>query len=560
MTGKMPAPPEKEWTPSRGPVCPLTRQGDKVDGGNWLNRIEIYDTTLRDGAQTWGITFSLDDKLRIAQKLDEIGIDLIEGGYPGSNPKDRKFFKLAKDIPFKNSRVVAFGSTCRADLSPDKDPQSASLIETGTDIVTIVGKSWDLHVRDILAISLEKNYSMIKDSVAYLRRYFSAVIFDAEHFFDGFKRNAEYALRTLQAAESGGATSVVLCDTNGGSLPSEVYEIVRKVKESIAAPVGIHAHNDSETAVANSLMAVKAGAVHVQGTINGIGERCGNANLISIIPALSLKMGRLDISPQKLRLLKHVSEFVDEMANRTPRKYQPYVGASAFAHKGGLHTSAVIKNTAAYEHIDPQLVGNSRIFPMSEQAGRAALIQKAAYYGIDLKPEDPRVNEILKTIKDLEARGAHYEVADGSFELLMKRMLGLHRKFFSLHGFHVSNMKRQGDTKTYSDAVVRVVVGDKMEFSAAEGNGPVNALDEAFRKALEAFYPCVSEVRLTDFKVRVLEGTSGTGATVRVLIESTDGEKVWWTVGFSQNVIQASWDALVDSIDYKLQKELASQR
>lgn len=525
-----------------------------------MNRIEIYDTTLRDGAQTWGITFSLDDKLRIAQKLDEIGIDLIEGGYPGSNPKDRKFFKLAKDIPFKNARVVAFGSTCRSDLSPDKDPQIASLVETETDVVTIVGKSWDLHVREILAISLERNFEMIRDSCAYLRQHFSAVIFDAEHFFDGFKRNAEYALRTLQAAESGGAASVVLCDTNGGSLPSEVYEIVRKVKESVSVPVGIHAHNDSETAVANSLVAVEAGAVHVQGTINGIGERCGNANLISIIPALSLKMGRLDVSPQKLRLLKHVSEFVDEMANRTPRKMQPYVGASAFAHKGGLHTSAVIKNTVAYEHLDPQLVGNSRIFPMSEQAGRAALIQKAAYYGIDLKPEDPRVNEILKTIKDLEARGAHYEVADGSFELLMKRMLGLHRKFFSLHGFHVSNMKRQGDTKTYSDAVVRVVVGDKMEFSAAEGNGPVNALDEAFRKALEAFYPCVSEVRLTDFKVRVLEGTSGTGATVRVLIESTDGDKVWWTVGFSQNVIQASWDALVDSIDYKLQKELASQR
>lgn len=525
-----------------------------------MNRIEIYDTTLRDGAQTWGITFSLDDKLRIAQKLDEIGIDLIEGGYPGSNPKDRRFFKTAREMHFKNARLVAFGSTCRSDLSPEKDPQIASLIETGTETVTIVGKSWDLHVREILAISLDRNLNMIRDSIAYLRQHFSRVIFDAEHFFDGYKRNPEYALQTLLAAESGGAAALVLCDTNGGSLPSEIYEIVKTLRERLSTPLGIHTHNDSETAVANSLAAVEAGAVHVQGTINGIGERCGNANLISIIPALALKMARLEFPPERLRLLKHVSEFVDEMANRTPLKYQPYVGASAFAHKGGLHTSAVIKNTVAYEHVDPETVGNARIFPMSEQAGRAALVQKAAHYGIQLKAEDPRVNEILKTIKDLEARGAHYEVADGSFELLMKRMLGLHKKFFSLHGFHVSNMKRQGDTKTYSDAVIRVVVGDKMEFSAAEGNGPVNALDQAFRKALEAFYPCVSEVRLTDFKVRVLEGTSGTGATVRVLIESTDGEKVWWTVGFSQNVIQASWDALVDSIDYKLQKELASQR
>jgi len=297
----------------------------------------------------------------------------------------------------------------------------------------------------------------------------------------------------------------------------------------------------------------------VQGTINGIGERCGNANLISIIPALALKAKTLDIPADRLRLLKHVSEFVDEMANRTPVKSQPYVGASAFAHKGGLHTSAVVKNTAAYEHMDPQFVGNSRIFPMSEQAGRAALVLKAQEYGISLKPDDPRVTEILKTIKDFEARGAHYDVADGSFQLLMKRMLGRHKKFFTLHGFHVNNIKRQGDTKTYSDAIIRIVVGDKMEFSAADGNGPVNALDSAFRKALQAFYPNVSQVRLTDFKVRVLEGSSGTGAIVRVLIESTDGEEVWWTVGFNENVIQASWDALVDSIDYKLQKDLVSQ-
>ena len=521
-----------------------------------MNAIELYDTTLRDGSQTWGVTFSLEDKLRIAQKLDELGIDLIEGGYPGSNPKDRRFFSIAHDMHFKHSVLVAFGSTCRAELAPENDPQITGILETQTSVVTIVGKSWDLHVKEILAVSLEKNMGMIRDSLKFLKPHFSRVIFDAEHFFDGFKRNPEYAMATLRAAEAAGADLLVLCDTNGGSMPWDVSEVIRHVSAQLKTPLGIHAHNDSAVAVANSLMAIEAGAIHVQGTINGIGERCGNANLISIIPALAVKIGRINPGADKLKLLKHVSEFVDEMANRTPNKSQPYVGAAAFAHKGGLHTSAVIKNTVAYEHIDPSLVGNDRSFPVSEQAGRAAIIQKAAQYGIDLKPDDPRVPEILDTIKYLEAMGAHYDVAEGSFELLMKRMLNLHKSFFTLHGFNVSNAKREGDTKTYSDAVIRIVVGDKMEFSAAEGNGPVNALDIAFRKALQAFYPNVSQVRLTDFKVRVLEGTSGTGATVQVLIESTDGEDVWWTVGFNENVIQASWDALVDSIDYKLQKDL----
>lgn len=521
-----------------------------------MNPIELYDTTLRDGAQTWGINFSLEDKLRIAQKLDELGLDFIEGGYPGSNPKDRRFFTAVKQLRLDRAKVVAFGSTCRAELPPEKDPQVKSLLESGTEVVTIVGKSWDLHVTEILCVSLQKNLFMIADTIEYLRPHFQKVIFDAEHFFDGFKKNPAYALATVEHAWRAGSDLVVLCDTNGGTLPSEITEIIRKTKEKAPVPLGIHAHNDSETAVANSLCAVEAGASHVQGTINGIGERCGNANLISIIPALTLKMKRMPCDAKRLRLMKHVSEFVDEMANRTPLKFQPYVGSAAFAHKGGLHTSAVVKNTVAYEHVDPELVGNFRKFPMSEQGGRAALIQKASEYGIDLEHDDPRVNEILKTIKDLEARGAHYEVADGSFELLMKRMLGLHKRFFTLHGFHVNNIKRQGDTKTYSDAVVRIFVGDKMEFSAAEGNGPVNALDSAFRKALIGFYPFIREVILTDFKVRVLEGSSGTGATVRVLIESTDGEDVWWTVGFNENVIQASWDALVDSIDYKLQKEL----
>ncbi len=523
-----------------------------------MEHIELYDTTLRDGAQTWGITFSLNDKLRIARKLDDMKIDYIEGGYPGSNPKDRQFFEAAGKLPFKHSRVVAFGSTCKANLTPEKDDQVASLVRTGTPIVAIVGKSWDLHVREVLAIPLARNLEMIRDTIGYLRSRFERVIFDAEHFFDGIKRNRDYALQSLKAAAEAGADTLVLCDTNGGTLPSELAGIVRLVRSEITTPLGIHTHNDSETAVASSLAAVEAGAIQVQGTINGIGERCGNANLISIIPALALKMGRMPADVEQLRLLKHVSEFVDEMANRTRLKSQPYVGAASFAHKGGLHTSAVLKNPVAYEHIDPAIVGNNRTFPVSEQAGRAALVQKAAEFGIVLNPDDPRVAEILKTMKYLEARGAHYEVADGSFELLVKRMCNRHKKFFSLHGFQVTNVKREGDTKTFSDAIVRIVVGDKMEYSAAEGNGPVHALDQAFRKALESFYPVVSEVSLTDFKVRVLEGTSGTGAVVRVLIESTDGDSTWWTVGFNENVIQASWDALVDSIDYKLQKDLAT--
>jgi 2-isopropylmalate synthase len=465
---------------------------------------------------------------------------------------------MACDIPFKHSRLVAFGSTCKPNISPENDIQVKTLVQSGTEVVNIVGKSWDLHVREILAASLERNLEMIRDTVGFLRTRFATVMYDAEHFFDGFKYNREYALATLKAASEAGADILVLCDTNGGTLPSELVSIIGSVRESLGTPLGIHAHNDCDTAVANTLAAVEAGVVQVQGTINGIGERCGNANLISVIASLALKMGRKTCQPHQLEMLKHVSEFVDEMANRTPRKQQPYVGASAFAHKGGLHAAAVVKNRVAYEHIDPELVGNRRSFPVSEQAGRAAIAHKAAQFGIKLGPDDPRVSEILKTMKDLEARGAHYDVADGSFELLIKRILGMHKKFFSLHGFHVSNIKREGDTRTWAEATIRIVVGNEMEFSAAEGTGPVHALDQAFRKALQSFYPVVSKVRLTDFKVRVLEGTSGTAATVRVLIESSDGQESWWTVGFNENVIQASWDALVDSIDYKLQKELVN--
>lgn len=538
---------------------PISAPDQSTSRSNWeitLESVELYDTTLRDGAQTWGITFSLNDKIRIARKLDELGIDYIEGGYPGSNPKDRRFFEMVRDMPFKHAKIVAFGSTCKPNIAPENDPQVKSLVASGTEVVNIVGKSWDLHAKEILAVSLERNLQMIRDTVSYLKDRFSEVMYDAEHFFDGFHHNPEYAMATLRAAADSGAAVLVLCDTNGGTLPSRISSVVGHVREHIGTPLGIHAHNDSDTAVANTLAAVDAGAIQVQGTINGIGERCGNANLISVIAALALKMGRITPRPEQVKLLKHVSEFVDEMANRTPRKQQPYVGAAAFAHKGGLHAAAVVKNRLAYEHVDPAVVGNRRSFPVSEQAGRAAVAHKAVELGINLSPDDPRVTEILKTIKDLEARGAHYDVADGSFELLIKRILGMHKKFFSLHGFHVFNIKREGDTRTFAEAIIRIVVRGEMEFFAAEGTGPVHALDMALRKALQSFYPVVSQVRLTDFKVRVLEGTSGTAATVRVLIESSDGEESWWTVGFNENVIQASWDALVDSIDYKLQKEL----
>ncbi|RLA84273.1 MAG: citramalate synthase [Deltaproteobacteria bacterium] len=517
--------------------------------------VRLYDTTLRDGSQAEDVSFSLEDKLRITQKLDELGIHYIEGGWPASNPKDLNYFREVRGLPLKRSKVVAFGSTCRKGYHPSRDRNIRGLLEAGTDVVTIFGKSWDVHPLVALEVSLEDNLELIKKSVGYLKRKGKEVIYDAEHFFDGFKSNRDYALATIRAAEEAGADTIVLCDTNGGTLPHELLQIIREVKKVIKKPLGIHCHNDSGVAVANTLLAVMEGVVHVQGTINGYGERCGNADLCTIIPNLELKMGVRCLPDGSLRKLREVSRFVSELANLSPDKRQPYVGESAFAHKAGVHVSAVLKSPHTYEHIDPSLVGNARRVLISDLSGESNVLAKAGELGIDLKKGDPRTRKILQQLKHLEFEGYQFEAAEGSFELLIKKELGLHKRFFELLGFRVIVSKESEGEESLSEATIRVRVGDKVEHTAALGNGPVNALDNALRKALEKFYPELGEVELLDYKVRVLETTKGTAATTRVLIESSDGTSKWGTVGVSENIIEASWRALVDSIDYKLLKE-----
>jgi 2-isopropylmalate synthase len=519
--------------------------------------IRIYDTTLRDGTQAEDISFTVEDKLRIAQKLDSLGVHYVEGGWPGSNPRDIQFFREARDLRLEQAKLCAFGSTCRADVSPEDDASIQALLEAETPVVTIFGKSWDLHVEEALRIALEKNEELIEKSVAYLKGQVSEVVYDAEHFFDGYKANPEYALRTVRAALRGGADVVVLCDTNGGSLPTEVRRIVAEVREAVPGVLGIHCHNDGELAVANTLVAVEAGANHVQGTINGFGERCGNANLVSIIPNLVLKMGRSCIGADRLKRLREVARFVDELANLHHNTHQPFVGDSAFAHKGGVHVSAVRRNPLTYEHIDPSLVGNAQRVLISDLSGRANVLSKAKELGFDLEG-DGRAQvaaELLERVKRLEADGFLYEGAEGSFEILLKKSLGLHHKFFDLLGFRVIDEKRSEGEEPGAEATIMVRVGGVVEHTAAAGNGPVNALDAALRKALEKFYPAIRDVRLVDFKVRVLASGGGTGARVRVLIESSDGHETWGTVGVSANVIEASWQALVDSIEYKLMRD-----
>ena len=520
-----------------------------------MREVRLYDTTLRDGAQAEDVSFSLEDKLRITQKLDEVGIHYVEGGWPASNPKDMYYFKEVKKINLKRTRVVAFGSTARKGLHPSQDENIRQLLEAQTETVTLFGKSWDKHVLEALETTLEENIELIKKSIAYLKEKGKEVIYDAEHFFDGFKNNKEYALATLKAAEEAGADVLVLCDTNGGTLPYELVEIIRETKKAVKKPLGIHCHNDSGVAVANSLLAVKEGVVQVQGTINGYGERCGNADLCVIIPNLELKMGLKCLPEGNLRKLKELSRFVSELANLAPDKKQPYVGESAFAHKAGVHVSAVLKSPSTYEHIDPSLVGNRRKVLVSDLSGESNIFAKAKELGIDLKKGDPSTKKILKRVKELEFMGYQFEAAEASFELLVKKELGLHKKFFELLGFRVIVSKDSDEEEPLSEATIRVRVGDKVEHTAALGNGPVNALDNALRKALEKFYPELQEVELVDYKVRVLEGTKGTAAVTRVLIESTDGTFKWSTVGVSENIIEASWRALVDSIDYKLLKE-----
>lgn len=516
--------------------------------------IKLYDTTLRDGTQAEDISFSVEDKVRIARKLDDLGIHYIEGGWPGSNPRDIEFFKEMKRQRLSFAELVSFGSTRRPGIKAKDDPNIKSLLSSSAPAVTVFGKSWKLHVVKALRVSLEENLDMIFDSVSFLKKRAGKVFYDAEHFFDGFKEDPEYALKTLAAAEEAGADYIVLCDTNGGTLPFDISGIMNEAAGAVSSPIGIHAHNDSETAVANTLVAVKAGATMVQGTINGFGERCGNANLCSIIPALKLKMGLDCISGGRLRKLREAARFVYELSNLPHSKHQPYVGDSAFAHKGGVHVSAVVKSPMTYEHIRPELVGNHQRVLVSDLSGRSNILFKAAEYGVDIKSGREVVQDLLHELKVLEHQGFQYEGAEGSFELLIQKALKKKERYFRLLGFRVIDEKRNEGEAPHAEAVIKLEVGGVVEHTAAEGNGPVNALDAALRKALERFYPSLNEVKLLDFKVRVLAGVEGTAAKVRVLVESGDGRDKWGTVGVSDNVIEASWQAIVDSLEYKLFK------
>jgi 2-isopropylmalate synthase len=520
-----------------------------------MSSVKIYDTTLRDGSQAEGISFTVEDKIRIAHKLDELGVHYVEGGWPGSNPRDIDFFEKANRAQFSQTRITAFGSTRYPDKKVEDDKVLQALLKTETQAVTLFGKSWDLHVEKALATTLDENLRMIFESIVYLKKHRDEVLFDAEHFFDGYKNNPEYALKAVKEAESAGADWIVLCDTNGGTLPQEVRSIFEEVKKTISVKMGIHAHNDSEVAVANSLNAIQAGAEQVQGTINGIGERCGNANLVSIIPNLKIKMGIDCVTDAQLQSLKDVSAFVDELANRAHWNHQPFVGKSAFAHKGGVHVSAVRKNSQTYEHIEPEKVGNLQRILVSDLAGKSNILHKAKEYGINVDDKDPKVQKILETLKESEKLGFQYEGAEASFELMMRDALGQKEIFFDFIGFRVIVEKRQEDEEPISEATVKLRVNGIQEVSAAEGTGPVNALDKAIKKALVKFYPELEEVNLYDYKVRILEEKKGTRAKTRVLIESGDHHSKWGTVGVSENIIEASWQALVDSIAYKLNKD-----
>jgi len=521
-----------------------------------MQHIELYDTTLRDGNQAEGISFSIEDKIIIAQELDNIGISYIEGGYPGSNKKDIDFFNIAKKIGLKQAKIVPFGSTRRTSQLPENDQNLLALLQTELDTVTIFGKSWHLHVTDVLGISLEDNLKLIEDSVAFLTKNEREVFFDAEHFFDGYRANKDYALMTLKAAVNGGASSLVLCDTNGGTLPLQIKQIVEHTKKCFPnIPLGIHVHNDSGMAVANSIIAVESGISHIQGTFNGYGERCGNADLCSIIPNLKLKLNIDCITDNQLKELTRVSRLISELANLSHNERQPYVGKSAFAHKGGMHIDAVEKNPKTFEHIEPKSVGNEQRILISDQSGRSAIVKKLESEYPTLDKKSPKVKKIFEQLKQSEKEGYQYEGAEASFELLAQKALKDYGNFFDLLGFRVIVEKFENGN-IHSEATIKIQEpnGEK-EHTASDGEGPVNALDRALRKALEKFYPELSKVHLTDYKVRVLETKAGTGAKVRVLIESSDGEEVWGTVGVSEDIIEASWQALADSIEYKLFKE-----
>ncbi len=522
--------------------------------------VQLYDTTLRDGAQGEGISFSVVDKLNIARKLDELGIHYIEGGWPGSNPRDAEFFERARDLSLKRAEIAVFGSTRRIGLKAEEDNNLVMLVNAGVRIATIVGKSSDLQVARVLKTTLEENLSMIADSIRYLKSKGLTVFFDAEHFFDGFRSNPSYSLRVLEVAAEAGADCLVLCDTNGGALPDEITVAVEAAKKLTSVPLGIHAHNDGELAVSNTLAAVKAGVTHVQGTINGYGERCGNANLCSIIPNLKLKMGIDCITDEQLAKLTEVSRYVSEAANLAPDPFLPYVGASAFSHKAGYHMDGVTKWSDAYQHVDPSKVGNRQRTVVSEISGRDNIIYKAKELGIDLSSKAKETRKLLEQVKLLESRGFHYENAEASFELLLHRAKPDYQPPFELVDYMVvvEKKRRMPTQKTMeemlAEAMLKVRVGTEVIHTAAEGNGPVNALDRALRKALLQFYPSLAAVKLVDYKVRILEESTGTESQVRVLIESSDGVEEWTTVGSSTNIIEASWLALADSVEYWLIK------
>jgi 2-isopropylmalate synthase len=530
-----------------------------IAGGYKMTKVHLYDTTLRDGAQSEGISFTVKDKLLILRKLAELGIHFVEGGWPASNPKELLFFKEAKKVKLGRTKLVAFASTRRPKIKAHKDRNLKSLLEAETEYVAIFGKASLLHVKDILKTTSNENLKMIEESIRYLKKRGRKVFFDAEHFFDGYKENSDYALSVLKAAEAAGARALILCDTNGGSLTREVSEIVKEVKQKVETPLGIHTHNDAGLAVANSIVAVESGCTHVQGTINGYGERCGNADLCVVIPNLQLKLGIRCLPDKKLKDLTEVSRYTSEVSNMKQSATQPYVGVSAFAHKGGVHVNAVLKKPESYEHVLPERVGNKRKILVSELSGKSTILVKAQELNLDLSKDTPKTRRILEVLQALEHQGYHFEAAEASFELLMKRKMEKIKKFFDLEGFRVIIEKRiNAKTKKeelHSEATVKIKVNRAREYTAAEGNGPVNALDNALRKALEEFYPNLKQMHLSDFKVRVLDQKAGTAAKVRVLIQSQDKDELWSTVGVSENIIEASWQALVDSIEYKLLKD-----
>lgn len=533
-----------------------------------INKVELYDATLRDGTQQEGISLSVEDKLAITERLDQLGIDVIEGGYAGANPKDDEYFRRVQDLDLKHATIAAFGNTRRANIEPEADPTLQALLDTKAEVLTLVGKTSEYQVHDVLETSLEENIAMIADSVSYLKAKGKRVFFDAEHFFDGYKMNSEYAIQTLRIAMETGAERLILCDTNGGTLPAEIAEIVADVKEALGedAVLGIHTHNDTDTAVASAIAAVEAGAVQIQGCINGYGERTGNANMISIIGNLNLKMGVKSVSDEQLATLTEVSNFVSERVNRRPFPFQPFVGSSAFSHKGGLHAAATQKSVQAYQHIEPSIVGNANDVVISELSGRGNVIHRIREMGLEADLDDADARRIVQYVKDQESRGFSYEGANASFDLVLRRALPNYEAPFELVDFMVivenrrrssfgSGWRKDGvEHPMLSEATVKVQIGDEIQHTAAEGDGPVGALDIALRKALIGAYPELSAIRLTDYKVRVVNEGAGTGAAVRVVVESADDRDVWYTVGASPNILEASWLALTDSFEYWLFK------